>query len=99
MQQAKPKYHPDDLDGYLDNFRELFPRLPGLEITATVNPEESEERSEPDIYGEKHRVVVERVNIPFLFHVAARIEDIDYFAPIWLNALALGLWVYRVIAG
>ena len=51
-------------------------------------------------YGHvRNQLIVVGASIPLPFRVAARIEDIDYFSPIWLNVVALGLWVYRVFVG
>ena len=40
---------------------------------------------------------VGEVPIPLPLRLAARIEGIDYFSPIWLNLIALSLWLKRYL--
>ena len=95
LQGGKPAFQPDDVDRYVDNIRQLFPRIPGLRITADTTPEHLEKEGD-EAYGYKKRLVVERINVPWPFYVAAWIEDADYFSPIWLNVIALAAWVWRI---
>ena len=87
--------YPDQrvVEDYLGNFRKLFPRLPGFHITANVRKVRNPGTANAG------NLIVEEVNIPLPFYLAALIEDADYFSPIWLNSLALGLWMYRIFMG
>lgn len=101
LQAARPQFREEpDVEKFLDNFRTLFPRIPGFQITAAtkkVIPEEAiisqTDRNRPELFT---TYAIDKMNVPWPFYVAARIEDIDYFAPIWLNVIALGSWLYRI---
>ena len=96
--EDKPRFQSEkDAERYADNFRELFPRLPGFRITATTEPVVMTIQTNLGEAGAEYRSenefgrVVTNVKIPFIFHLAAWIEGADYFAPIWLNIVALGI--------
>ena len=104
--EDKPRFQSEeDAERYADNFRELFPRLPGFRTTATTEPVVMTIQTNLGEAGAEYRSenefgrAVTDVKIPFIFHLAARIEDADYFAPFWVNILALVLWLYRVFVG
>jgi hypothetical protein len=100
LRSGKPTFSDNNqVEEFLENFRQLFPRIPGFQITAkrkmVVSP--IAVMSEEHVQKEhKTDSQVEMVIIPWPLRVAARIEDIDYFAPIWLNVIALGRWFYLV---
>ena len=97
--QKRPEFSSlGDVEKWADNLRRLLPRLPGFRITAESRPKRLEEEGPSDLAViSASRLVVDRINIPWPFYVAARIEDIDYFAPVWLNVAALGLWGFRLL--
>ena len=84
-------------------------------ITTDLGREALAQRIEtafPGVYGSKvtvsitsvpgqvpGRCEVEGIWIPWRVNVAARLEEINYIAPIWINGIALGLAGWRLIAG
>lgn len=38
-----------------------------------------------------------KVTVPTVVRIIAMFEDVDFLAPIWLNILALGLWLWHIL--
>lgn len=105
--ERKPQFRErEQVDKFAEAISERFPRLPGLGIRVASEPVGVEIRQIGGEGGEqvvdsgvKAGYIVRGVRIPLPIRLAARAEDADYFAPIWLNAVALLLWLYRVFVG
>lgn len=69
----------------------VFPKIPRTRLPIEV------ERVPLGGEGGGYKFRAKRGKIPFRLRIVTRFEDIDYFAPIWLNVVALGLWAFRLL--
>ena len=80
---------PGELQIQVDSLMQVFPRIPGMRI-----------KLYPDPFREQGAAprTVERIEIPRLMRIAARLQDLDYTAPIWVNGLALAFALHRALS-
>ena len=69
---------PSDLRSQRDLVADVFPRIPGTRIKLFPEPP-----------GGGTIMKIECIEIPLLLRLAARLQDVDYTAPIWVNGIAL----------
>lgn len=79
---------------FVENFRPLFPQVPGVLISAkwrldSTRPDESLDFNPT--------YMLECLIVPRRIRFVTALEQIDYLAPIWVNAVALLLWGWRVV--
>lgn len=72
-----------------ERFSALFPRIRGSEAKVNVT-------WASNVDDKSDVLEVEGFLIPKIVDRAARLDELNYFAPIWVNVLAVVLWLYRV---
>ncbi|OPY72638.1 MAG: hypothetical protein A4E64_02897 [Syntrophorhabdus sp. PtaU1.Bin058] len=80
------------VEKYVEDFPNLFPKFARARASAQINSEPSyTENGDPagPMYSAK-------VVIPIRCRMAAIFQDIDYASPVWLNAISLGTFFWRI---
>ena len=73
-------------DALVERIQTAFPKVYGSKVTVSITTVDD-------------RYEVEGILIPWRVNVAARLEEINYLAPIWVNGIALALAGWQLLAG
>ena len=74
---------------FINRFHSTFPRVYKKHVKVSIKV--------PGYVGGSY--LVEDVQIPWIVNFVARLEEINYLAPIWINVIALGLAGWRLVWG